>query len=133
MTPIEPKPGELEDPECAAFFVTHRAIKQAQIELGRQMAADFPAMDYCAVRRWSERYATLRAEEKRIRAAIFGFRRRYATDRLRNAQPALTAAMEACASESGLAAGSGAPTPPIPTESDSEPPRLRAVPRCCKE
>jgi hypothetical protein len=129
VTPIYPKPGELENPECAAFWLTHRAIKAAQIEQGRQMVQDFPSMDYLAVRAWSDRYEKLRDEEKRIRAAIFGFRRRYAPDRARNAHRALSDACEAYASASSPEAGSGAPTPPIPASAEPARPPVRAVPR----
>lgn len=128
MVKLEPKPGELESPECAAFFLSLRTIYAEQDRQGQAMARDFYAMDYVSIRRWSEKYAELREQEKRIRASIFGFRRRYASpDPRRNAAPVLAAAIEASSSENVPAAGAGAPEPP--TSAASKPGRrsLRVV------
>lgn len=129
MSPIEPHPGELEDNECAAYWVSHEAIKRSQIEQARQMALDFAGMDYCAVRAWEGRYAKLRDREKELRRAIFGWRRR-TSGRRRNAGSALIAATVDCACAKPPAAGSGAPTPPTPAEPKPALRRLRAVPKC---
>jgi len=125
MNRLEPTEAELGDPECAAFFVTLRAIYQAQERHAATMAAAFPTMDYLAIRAWSDRYVELRETEKRCRAAIFGYRRRWETARPRNATGALLAATEASCSVSAPAAGSGVPTPPTNGE---KPPALRLCP-----
>ena len=125
MLKLEPTEADLGDPECAALFLTLRSIKSEQQKHGAGLAVAFPTLDYLSCKKWAARYAELREQEKRIRMRIFGHRRRYATDRRRNATPALDAAIEALSCASAPAGGSGAPTPQT---SDGNPPALRLCP-----
>lgn len=128
MIRLYPKPGELENAECAAYFLTLRGIYEAQDRHGTIIARSYPSMDYLAIRAWSDRYAELRDAEKRCRAQIFGYRRRYAkpNDR-RNARPALDDAIAVCSSGNAPGAGAGAPAPPTSAASKPERLSLRVV------